>query len=332
MKKNYARLILDILMALVFVLLFNHRILGGMAFHEIAGLTLGLAFIIHLIFNRAWIHKVTAALFGKGVPAKTRISWILDLVLVIDMFLMILCGIGISKFLVPDLIPDGGFFNKGTHVALAHIALILMGLHLGLHWDWVMATVKKVLPLHKASGTDAAGRWAARILALAIVIYGIYGISSNNFFGKIGQIAGSGAEGGQHMEQSFSAGTGSTGAAVTDSSAAVSAETTAATTAAGTEIAAETTAATTAAGTEIAAETSAAGTEIAAASAADSTSAGSGNGQGTGSGQGMGYGQGMGGNMPSASPFSVASTYLSIMSVFIAASYYLDKLLRRKKK
>ena len=233
------------------------------------------------------------------------------------MFLMILCGIGISKFLVPDLIPDGGFFNKGTHVALAHIALILMGLHLGLHWDWVMATVKKVLPLHKASGTDAAGRWAARILALAIVIYGIYGISSNNFFVKIGQIAGSGAEGGQHMEQSFSAGTGSTGAAVTDSSAAVSAETTAATTAAG---------------TEIAAETSAAGTEITAASAADSTSAGSGNGQGTGSGQGMGYGQGMGGNMPSASPFSVASTYLSIMSVFIAASYYLDKLLRRKKK
>ena len=120
MKKiNYVKFALDLLMGIVFALFFNHRILGGLMYHETAGLAIGAAIVIHLIFNHTWIHKITAALFQKGLPLKTRIGWIVDFLLLIDMFVMILAGISISKVLLPDLIPQVGILNRNTHIALA---------------------------------------------------------------------------------------------------------------------------------------------------------------------------------------------------------------------
>ena len=51
MKKNWVKLILDIAMAIVFALLFNHRVVTGLNFHEIAGLAIGVLFIVHILLN-----------------------------------------------------------------------------------------------------------------------------------------------------------------------------------------------------------------------------------------------------------------------------------------
>lgn len=44
-KMMYVRFGLDLLMAVTFVLFFNKQVLGGLTFHEIAGLAIAVAFL-----------------------------------------------------------------------------------------------------------------------------------------------------------------------------------------------------------------------------------------------------------------------------------------------
>ena len=57
MNKNYLKLTLDLVLAVVFALLFNVRVFGGLTFHESAGLGIGLGFLIHILLNSPWVKK-----------------------------------------------------------------------------------------------------------------------------------------------------------------------------------------------------------------------------------------------------------------------------------
>lgn len=295
MKKiNYVKFALDLLMGIVFALFFNHRVLGGLMYHETAGLAIGAAIVIHLIFNHTWIHKITAALFQKGLPLKTRIGWIVDFLLLIDMFVMILAGISISKVLLPDLIPQVGILNRNTHIALACIALILLGIHLGLHWNWVMGMFRHICHINRSM---PAGKWLARILTIIVVVSGIYNIATTGFLGQISRIGASSYAEGQHMETqpetSGSADSTSDGQQSFRKGGAPSADS--------------------------------------ASESADSSRTQNGHSGQNGSSEGAAGHSGANEN-GAANPFSVAATYLSIESVFIAGVYYLEILLRKKNK
>lgn len=78
MKKIiYVKIILDILMVLVFTLLFNKMVLG-MQFHEVAGLAIGAAVLVHCGLNWKWIKGVTLKLFNRKLPIKTRLGYIFN--------------------------------------------------------------------------------------------------------------------------------------------------------------------------------------------------------------------------------------------------------------
>ncbi|GAA3319755.1 hypothetical protein GCM10020331_027950 [Ectobacillus funiculus] len=47
-KVTYVKFAIDIVMAVVFVLLFNKQVLGGMTFHEIAGLAIAAIFFLRM--------------------------------------------------------------------------------------------------------------------------------------------------------------------------------------------------------------------------------------------------------------------------------------------
>lgn len=78
---NYVKLSLDILMILVFALLFNTRVFSGLVFHEIAGLALGGVFIIHLLLNGKWIKKVTVNILNPKISLNTRIGYLVNVLL-----------------------------------------------------------------------------------------------------------------------------------------------------------------------------------------------------------------------------------------------------------
>ena len=75
----YVRFGLDLLMAVTFVLFFNKQVLGGLTFHEIAGLAIAVAFFTHVLLNWQWVKKVTVKLFDRRLPRRTKFGYFLNI-------------------------------------------------------------------------------------------------------------------------------------------------------------------------------------------------------------------------------------------------------------
>src|SRR5574344_975197 len=85
------KLLLDVVMLVVLMLLFNKRSLG-MQFHEVAGLALLGAFAFHIALNYKWVIGVPRRLFARETPMKTRLGYIIDALLFIAFVLIGVSG------------------------------------------------------------------------------------------------------------------------------------------------------------------------------------------------------------------------------------------------
>lgn len=130
---------LSLCITLVMLLLMDPRSFYGLVFHEWAGLIIGLFFIIHKLLNWSWIKKITITLFSRA-PGRARLNYVLDLLLLAGMVLMILSGIAISRTIDFSWLHMGGtgIFWRVMHTSSSFITLALFGIHLGLHWKWVL--------------------------------------------------------------------------------------------------------------------------------------------------------------------------------------------------
>ncbi|MCR4432216.1 MAG: hypothetical protein NUV45_14525 [Tepidanaerobacteraceae bacterium] len=73
-KLNLIKLLLDVLMTAVFTLMFNKMAIAGLYFHEVAGLSLGAAFVVHKALNWKWITQITKKLFSHKSTYNNRTS------------------------------------------------------------------------------------------------------------------------------------------------------------------------------------------------------------------------------------------------------------------
>lgn len=185
-KINFVKITLDILMAAVFVLLFNHRILGGLEFHEIAGLIIGAAFIIHVILNFKWVKQVTLKLFSSKINFKTRLGYIIDALLLICFIIIIVTGMLISKVVLPNFRIDSSMNFQSIHISISYITLLLVGLHIGLHWTWVANVFKKIFGIKEKKKIFG---YIARLAVVVLVIFGSYSMYSANYFSRVSSIA-----------------------------------------------------------------------------------------------------------------------------------------------
>jgi len=186
MKKiNFIKIALDLIMGIVFSLLFNKNVLGGMNFHEIAGLAIGFAVLVHIILNWKWVKNVTLSIFSKKINLRTRIGYILNILLLFDMAVIIISGIFISKALFPNLRIQNSFFNQGTHISASYIALALIGIHLGLHWKWAMNVFKKIIKVNQSSKILG---YTTKAAAAVVLVFGIYSMISVNYISNTMQM------------------------------------------------------------------------------------------------------------------------------------------------
>lgn len=162
--KLLLRLTLDLVMVITLALLFAKA--GGMAFHEIAGLTLGAAIVFHLILGRRWIAAATCLAFHRGTSRRTRICWIVDLLLLVSLGAILLSGILISR--VVFSFGGGGVF-KSVHYFASAWAVILTGVHLGLHASLLGSIFR---------GTGRGLRTAAAAAAAALFLYGCFSLGT----------------------------------------------------------------------------------------------------------------------------------------------------------
>lgn len=176
MKKNYTKIILDLMMAITFVLLMNPRVLNGLPFHEIAGLIIGVAILIHIGLNYRWVVNTTKKIMDPKLPKKTRFSYLINILLLISMVTVIITGILISRVVLPGFAVQEGHSIRGIHGLSADATLAFVGLHIGVHWQWVLGICKKAFK--SKEGKLRKGVLVSVILSMAILAGGIQWFSS----------------------------------------------------------------------------------------------------------------------------------------------------------
>lgn len=133
------KFLLDALIFALFLLTMSFHFLPRM-FHEIFGLMLAAAVVVHLNFNRSWIFGLTRG----NWTARRFFSTLINFLLLVDLILIVVTGICISNYIFGGVIPLDLRRNMTIHqlhVALPYVMIILVGLHVGLHRQFILSKI-----------------------------------------------------------------------------------------------------------------------------------------------------------------------------------------------
>ena len=134
--------------------------------HEIIGTAMFLLVIVHNVFNRWWYGTIRK---GHRAP-RGLMTTVLNLSLLAVMLTLLVTSLMISRDVFGFLALDGGFTVREIHKLASYWAMIIVSIHLGLHWSMVMGAVRGALGVAKGN----RGRTLAlRMIAAAIVAYGV---------------------------------------------------------------------------------------------------------------------------------------------------------------
>ena len=145
MKCVTFKFILNIFLFITFLFLMDEWSFLGITFHEIAGLIICLFYILHKALSWQFIKETTSKLFGK-IPGRSRINYIIDVLLFIGFTLIIISGMGIAKtmdFSGLGFSEESFIVWRFMHTSVSMIVLTLVGVHVGMHWSWVIAHFRK---------------------------------------------------------------------------------------------------------------------------------------------------------------------------------------------
>lgn len=155
------RILTDAAMTLALLLLMAYGLIGEEA-HEWIGMAMLALFVLHHILNRRWLLAVRK---GRYRPVR-----IVQTVLVILIFLCMassmVSGILLSRYVLAFLPVHGGELAEMLHLLCAFWGFVLMSVHLGFHWNMVMAAVRRN---RRSSGLHILG---LRLLACLWAVYG----------------------------------------------------------------------------------------------------------------------------------------------------------------
>ncbi len=145
--KNDIKFGLDMIIIISLILLMV-PISMGQTIHEWAGLVIAGIFICHISLNWNWVKKVSLRFLGK-LPGRTRLNYILTLLMFIGFVFIIISGVLTAKVIDFSWL---GITNSGqgiwriVHSTVSYITFVIAGIHTGLNYRWIASTVKKLLP------------------------------------------------------------------------------------------------------------------------------------------------------------------------------------------
>ena len=166
--KKVWKVILDAVMLLLLALMYRKSVIS-MSFHEIGGLALVAFFVLHHLFNGKWITGVTKRIWKGELPAKTKIEYVVDAFLLVTFVLILVSGIFISKVVFSTGTHDGAW--KILHYFCAALAVVLCGVHIGLHLNYLFSSCLKT---KVKKGVSIA-------VATIILAFGVYSLTNTSF-------------------------------------------------------------------------------------------------------------------------------------------------------
>lgn len=150
--------------------------------HEWLGTAMTALFILHNILNHSWIRGLFR---GNYTPARIFLNMI-NILLFLDMILQAGSGImmsGISGYVFEFLHLDGDMeLLKQLHRFGAYWGFILMSIHLGQHWNYMIGMGKKLFPAKKQTKKPIR---ISRGLTAIISVYGLAAFVRQNMIGYL---------------------------------------------------------------------------------------------------------------------------------------------------
>lgn len=145
MARSTINLLLDTVLFVGFLAATAPR-LTGLAMHEWLSLALGATLLTHLLLHWNWIVGVARRMFSN-VGWRTRLNYGLNLLLFIAFTLVIFTGVMISEVALPlfgiTLAHDPQW--AALHHTASNLSVFLIGLHLALHWHWIVSATRRLL-------------------------------------------------------------------------------------------------------------------------------------------------------------------------------------------
>lgn len=179
-KKLMKRLSLDLLMVVLILLEFAYEFTGSTV-HKLIGLSMLSLFIVHGAWNWRWF----ANLF-KGKYGGLRVSSMaINVLLLIAVSLMLVSGVLNSDLLFSLLQIELELLPRELHTASAYWLLILMGVHLGMHWTLIMNQTRKFAGVSWAALPLPLRTASLHAIAASLAIYGVVASFEREVFSRL---------------------------------------------------------------------------------------------------------------------------------------------------
>lgn len=171
------RLALAFLAAGLLLAAFAYNWLGN-ATHEIIGTAMFLLLAGHNIINRRWYRTLAVGLRDvRGAFTKA-----VHLALLLAVVGLLATSVKISQTVFDFLPLTSTFSARRAHTLVAYVALLVAGLHLGLHWSKIMAVARTRLGITAKNKLRTLG---LRGLAVVIAGYGMLSLVKLNVGAKL---------------------------------------------------------------------------------------------------------------------------------------------------
>ncbi len=145
--KAIIKIIIDILMTAALLFTSGYQ-LWGETLHEWVGAGLFVLFITHHILNWNWYKN----LFRGRYTSMRIFQLVVDLLVLGVMLIQMYSGIVLSRYVFNFLpIESGLALARRLHILGAYWGVLLMSLHLGLHWNMILGMVRRGMRIKSAS-------------------------------------------------------------------------------------------------------------------------------------------------------------------------------------
>jgi hypothetical protein len=145
--------IVDVGIGITFLVAANPP-LTGLAIHEWLGLAFAATLVAHLVLHWEWLATATRSVCVRRGGGK-RLNYVVDACLFVALTAATLSGLLISRHVMAALglpLPAGRAW-RGIHSFAANASIAALGVHLGLHWNWLALNLPRMV---------TGNRWRAR--------------------------------------------------------------------------------------------------------------------------------------------------------------------------
>jgi hypothetical protein len=130
----------------------------GIRNHELLGLAFGLALLVHIALHWRWVVTITRHFF-RNFFHQSRLRYALNVTIFSAMLVAVVSGVLISRMLTINIpMSFQALLVWGRlHSISSELGLILIGLHVVIHWKWILVSIRKYLiPWHRLSARVSA--------------------------------------------------------------------------------------------------------------------------------------------------------------------------------